>query len=64
MPKAVCPNSPHHKEFVTVVHEMHNWLVDKNGDFIEDLGFLETSADPDSGNVWTCKECGAIAKVE
>ena len=62
--KATCPKDPTHKRFKTVAHEMHEWLVNEEGDFIEDIECLEVSHDPDIGNIWTCAECGAEAKVE
>jgi len=62
--KAKCPNNPDHKRFGTTAHEVHDWIVDENGDFIEDLGCSEMDSGPDSGNTWTCMECGAEAIVE
>jgi hypothetical protein len=62
--KATCPNNPSHNRFVTVVHEMHEWVVDEKGDFIEDKECLEVTHDPDKDNTWTCYLCGAQAKVE
>jgi hypothetical protein len=61
--RATCPNNPEHKRFVTVAHEMHDWVVDETGEFVEDLGCLGVSCKPDPGNLWTCKECGTQAVV-
>jgi hypothetical protein len=61
--KAMCPNNPDHNRFVTVVHEMHEWVVDEKGDFVEDKECLEVTHDPDKDNIWTCYLCGAQAKV-
>ena len=58
---AICPTDPNHKEFITTAHEVHDWVVDENGDFLEDLGCSETAHKPNSGNIWTCKKCGAEA---
>lgn len=63
MPKAVCPKSKKHKTFITTAHEVHDWIVDENGEFIKDLGCLEIASDPDSNNIWTCEVCGAEAVV-
>jgi len=62
--KAICPNNPDHKQFITTAHEVHDWVVDENGDFVEDLGCSEMAHDPDPCNQWTCKECGAEAIFE
>jgi len=62
--KARCPKSKKHKLFTTTAHEVHDWVVDEDGEFIEDLGCSEVAADPDPGNCWTCKVCGADAIVE
>ena len=62
--KATCPKDPNHKKFITVAHEVHDWVVDENGDFVEDMGCSETAHGPNTDNIWTCKECGAEAIVE
>jgi hypothetical protein len=62
--KAVCPNSPEHKRFVTVAHVMQDWLVDEDGDFIAVRDpDVDTSFRPNPGNIWTCDACGAEADV-
>jgi len=62
--KAVCPNSPDHKQFVTTAHIVEEWLVDETGSFIEVVNTgLEVSHGPDSGNIWTCVDCSAEAEV-
>ena len=60
---AVCPKNKKHKRFVTTAHEMHDWVVDEHGAFIKDDGCIDTTVYPDPGNIWTCIECGAEAKV-
>lgn len=62
-PLVRCPNDPNHKEFITTVHQVHDWVVDQQGNFIEDLGCSEVATFPDINNIWFCKQCGAIAKV-
>ena len=57
----ICPNNPKHKEFMTTAHEMHDWKVNGNGDFIDDMGCIEVSAKPNIDNIWTCTSCGAEA---
>jgi hypothetical protein len=61
--KATCPNNPEHKRFVTTAHVMEDRVVNENGDFFESLGALETTHEPDPGNVWTCWKCGAEATL-
>ena len=63
--KATCPNNKDHKQFVTVVHVTEDWVVDENGNFLEVFGEEgEVVHGPDTGNTWTCLECGAIAVVQ
>jgi hypothetical protein len=61
--KAICPNDPTHNRFITVAHVAQDWIVDEDGDFIEEVETTETVAKPDPGNCWTCETCGAEAKV-
>lgn len=60
---AVCPDNPEHKQFGTVVHQTHDWMVDETGELLNDLGLLEVTHGPNPGNTWTCMECGAAAVV-
>ena len=62
---ATCPNDPAHKRFVTVAHVTEDWMVDEHGEFLEVLsgGPQEVLARPLADNCWSCKECGAAAKV-
>jgi hypothetical protein len=62
--KAICPKNPKHKKFITTAHEMHEWVVDEKGEFVKDLGCVETTAKPDPDNYWICKICNAHAKIE
>lgn len=57
----VCPKDLSHKEFITTAHEMHDWVVFGDGNFIEDLGCIQVSHQPNADNEWTCKTCGAPA---
>jgi len=59
--KKVCPNNPEHNKFVTTAYEVHDWVVDGNGEFIEDRGCTDISHRPDHDNEWTCAVCGATA---
>ena len=63
MPRATCPNNPDHDTFVTVAHVSEDWLVDRDGNFLESRGTLETVADPNAANTWTCHVCDAEAVV-
>lgn len=61
---AICPKDPkNHKRFITVAHVMQDWIVDEHGNFLDVIEDLQTSFLPNPGNIWTCKECGAEAKV-
>ena len=62
--KAVCPNNPEHKRFITVAHVAEDWIVDEKGNFLDNLGCSEVVAHPLSDNIWTCADCGAEAKVK
>lgn len=61
---AICSNNSSHKKFVTVAHEMHDWEVDEKGDFVKDLGCVQTTHGPNKDNIWTCAICGAEAIVD
>lgn len=63
MLKARCPNDSEHKEFVTVAHVSEDWIVDDQGNFIQNLGSIEIVAGPCKGNTWTCRKCNAEAVV-
>jgi hypothetical protein len=60
---AVCPKDPSHNRFATTAHVVQDWVVDEHGNFIRELSTLETTHGPDTGNIWTCLNCGAEAKV-
>jgi len=57
-----CPKNPNHKKFITTAHEVHDWVVDENGEFLKDLGCSEVAAKPDTGNIWTCAICKTEAE--
>jgi len=62
--KITCPKNKKHNQFITTAHEVHDWVVDEQGNFIKDLGCSEVAAKPDPDNCWNCRTCGADAKVE
>jgi len=63
--KAICPNNIEHKQFVTTAHVCQDWVVDENGDFLEEENScVEVTHGPDADNIWTCKICGAEAVIE
>jgi len=62
--KATCPKNPKHKNFITTAHEVHDWVVDEEGNFIRDLGCTEVAHKPDPDNCWTCDTCRYTAKVK
>lgn len=61
--KATCTKNRRHNQFITTAHVMEEWVVSPTGDFIEKVETLQTVHGPDPGNQWTCKVCGAPAKV-
>lgn len=65
--KATCPNDPTHEYFVTVAYVSEDWIVDSEGNFQGVEHSFDTQQvlhKPDPSNIWTCRECGAAAKVE
>ncbi len=56
-----CPNGCAGGKFITSASEVHDWVVDGNGNFIEDKGCKEILHKPNDDNVWECAECGAEA---
>lgn len=58
MSKKVCPECGHDKFRVTAV-ERHDWVVDGNGEFLEDGGCYEAEL---TDNEWTCLSCDAEFK--
>jgi len=62
--KAICPGNPDHKIFITVAHQMNDWKVDQFGNFQEDLGCIQVTCPPQTGNIWSCAKCGSQAQVE
>lgn len=56
---ARCTKNKKHKKFITTAHEVHDWVVDEDGEFIKDLGCSELASYPDEGNIWTCQICGS-----
>ena len=57
----VCPNDPAHTTFTTTAVEHHDWLVDGNGNFLEDSGCYESRLQDD---VLVCRTCNAEAVEE
>ena len=62
--RARCPKNHKHNRFTTTAHEVHDWVVDEEGEFVKDLGCSEVDEGPDTENVWTCYICGAEAVIE
>ena len=62
--KALCPNSPDHKTFLTNAFVAQVWKVDAEGNFLESVWSDQTARRPDPKHIWTCGTCGALAKLE
>ena len=63
--KATCPKCDS-KAFIATAYVSEDWVVDEHGDFIEiaDNPDVQVLHKPHPDNIWTCKFCGAEAKVE
>lgn len=62
--KAICPQDPSHKTFITTAHVQQEWEVDSEGEFIEVVTeCLDTTHRPDAGNIWSCTKCHSEAIV-
>ena len=61
--RAVCPNNPEHKTFVTVATVQQDWVVSDRGDFVAEVGTGETVHGPNHDNTGSCHTCGAEAEV-
>lgn len=60
--KVTCPNDPTHKKFEVTAHVSQLWEVDEEGNFLDEIkGCEEVSHYPDSGDMFTCRECEAVA---
>ena len=62
--KLTCPNNKKHKRFVTTAHEVHDWIVDNKGEFVDDKGCTEVTHEPDSHDTFQCAVCNADAMVK
>ena len=67
--KITCPKNSRHTRFITTAHEVHEWVVDKDGQFIRDANppkraCIEVAHGPTQGNDFTCLCCGSQATVE
>jgi hypothetical protein len=64
--KARCPKNPDHKKFITTAHVCQDWVVDPEGNFLEEApsNQNEVTHRPCRENIWTCWDCGEQAIVE
>lgn len=60
--KHICPKCSSTR-FITVAHVAQDWIVDQNGNFLEESITTDTIAEPDDDNTWTCAKCGSVAIV-
>ena len=60
--KHICPNCGG-KKFFTTAHAVQRWLVDEDGNFIEDKGMNIVVEEPDDENTWICAACGKEGQV-
>ena len=46
-------------EFVVSAHVVQEWIVDKNGSFVEVINdCTDVTHKPDNEDVWACRKCG------
>lgn len=63
--KLTCPKNPEHKQFYVTAHISETWVVDTESNFLEAMDSDgEVVHEPDSGDLYTCTECGAEALKE
>lgn len=62
--RLVCPTNPRHARFESTAHVQELWEVDKEGKFRKSIMALDVTHRPDSQDLYTCRECGAAARVE
>jgi len=60
-----CPNDPTHRRFSASAHEVRGWIVDENGEWIENDGedCQQVAAGPDFYGS-QCMICGAETVFE
>ena len=34
--KVICPKNKRHTRFITTAHELHEWVIDRDGIFVKD----------------------------
>ena len=63
--KVICPKNKRHSRFSVTAHVTQDWKVDSNAQFIEVIkDCMDVTHMPDKGDLFTCLNCGAEAKVE
>jgi hypothetical protein len=60
-----CPKNKDHTRFSVTAHVVQEWIVDKDGDFVEVLkDCLEVTHRPDKEDRFVCTACGTEAIVK
>jgi hypothetical protein len=66
--KVTCPKNPDHKRFEVAAHVAQLWLVNENGEFVEQINDCDQVTHyPASGDMFVCHDCTegeSIGKVE
>jgi hypothetical protein len=56
--KITCPKNPAHNRFEVSAHVAQLWLVDEEGNFMEEIdGCSEVTHEPDSQSMFICQAC-------
>lgn len=59
--KAYCPDNPDHDRFIATAHVVEDWIVDREGNWMDTNACTDTLRSPSTEDVWTCAECYAEA---
>ncbi len=49
------------KRFIATAYLIVGWVMDENGNFVEECDDLTVDAAPDDSTTWECAECGFSA---
>lgn len=61
--KITCPKNKRHTRFSVLIHEVHEWTINRQGERVRDEGCTEVEHDPEVGDRFVCNACGAEAEA-
>ena len=59
----VCPKNNRHRKFSTTAKELHDWIVDEEGNFVDDLGCRDVIGKLGMKDEYECSLYGTKAVV-